>query len=373
MLGFPTKPQNGVVTTQEKYLKRLEEVLGGIGDAPGDHPADLAGPQDVEEMLKQAEEPAPLDPGPALATAKAAQDQAVPDLDEAARKIAGTLMGALAQVVRDVHRKVESKHSALETTAVTVSRLSADVAQAAGQLAVLSTKAEEAALEQALLGSRSVEFGDRLSLVEQNSKRISERLDEIVAGQEAATRQIQGCANSLAALDARVVEICQRLEIVQSTVESQATAGARLNSLYEKLDQFSQSLSGQIEAHEKLIHALRSEVKQPTGVVERILGVLKGIDLRQEDRFPFDAPIKVRVDGESDGVNYGRIVNASERGLGLSMEKPLLIGTSIQVEVNNSLLAGKVLYSLPQGDRHAAGVRLSQPLPGVPGWPKRAA
>jgi len=168
--------------------------------------------------------------------------------------------------------------------------------------------------------------------------------------------------NSIAALDDRASQLARGLESLESAIGSQAAVGARLNSLCEKLDQFTQGLSGRIDSQEEQVHVLRTEMKQPVGMVERILGALRNLDLRKETRFAVDEAVKVTVGGESGEAFSGRIVNASENGIGLSMEKPLPVGASIQVEVNNSILNGKILYSAAKGDRYALGVQLIQPL-----------
>jgi CTP-dependent riboflavin kinase len=85
--------------------------------------------------------------------------------------------------------------------------------------------------------------------------------------------------------------------------------------------------------------------------------------LRRETRFPSDKAVKVVVCGEQEAVVGGRIVNASENGLGLTQETPTQVGSQVRIDVDDMVLAGEVVHCQGQGNGYAVGLRLAAPLP----------
>jgi hypothetical protein len=374
MISLLTKPQNGN-TTQEMYRRRLGEVLGSaeVEEASECRPAESL---DLPEAAQQSEEsavcPTPIpdtdgrDATSADSCAQSGQNLKEPsgevELEQAARQIADTLIGTLGRAIQDVHRQVTSDHTKLAVTDETILRLSTELRDVNTSLSTLSARVESTALDHAGLGSRLSEFDGRMSEEELGSKQTRERLDRLFTGQEATTQQIQACTGTLSALETRVLQLCERLESVDVSLQSQIATGARLTALCEKLDQIHQSLAARVESHGEMIHLLRSEVRQPLGMLERVLGSLRALDLRKESRFPVDESATVTIEGEPETVMAGRIVDASESGLGLVLETPLRCASKVRVDVNSNSFPGTVSYCLPKGEKHAVGVKLSQQL-----------
>ncbi len=246
----------------------------------------------------------------------------------------------------------------------TVLQLSTEIHQVNTEVSTLSTRVEALAEEQTQLGPKLTELDGRMSEEEQGSKQMHERLDKLFGGQEATTQQIQACTGTLSALEARILRLCERLDSLDASLQSQIATGTRVSSLCEKLDQLHQSLAERVDSHEGLIQVLRSEIRQPVGMLETALGSLRALNLRKENRFPVDEPVTVTIDGEPETEMAGRIVDASENGLGLVLEAPLQPASRVRVDVNDTSLTGIVAYCLPKGEKNAVGLKLSQSLHG---------
>ena len=387
-------------STREMYRKRLEEVLSDGEEAAEWSPAEsLVLPEVVLEAL---ESEACVAPAPDIDGQVSGQDSNLTDhsarseqnatyssegvgLHQAARQIADTLVGTFGQAIQDVHRRVAADHTRLEAAAGTMLQLSGEIRQvnadvstfstrvealALGQtqlgsnLSTFSTRVDALAMEQTQLGSNLTEIDGRMSEAEQGSKHVHERLDKLFAGKEATALKVQACTGTLSALEARILQLCERLESLDVSLQSQIATGTRLSSLCEKLDQLHQSLAERVGSHEDMIQMLRSEVRQPVGMLERILGSLRALDLRKEARFPVDELVTVTTDGEPETEIAGRVVDASENGLGLVLETPLPPASKVRVDVDGTSLTGTVSYCLPNGEKHAVGLNLSQPLHG---------
>jgi hypothetical protein len=379
MISLLTKPQNGNTTTQESYRRRLEEVLGNaeVGEESEPRPAELRHLPDAEqEALEPATTPTSVadtdgqDTGRketltgsgALSVQESKDSSGAVGLEHAAKQIANTLVGTLGRAIQDVHRQVSTDHTKLASTDEAVLRLSTEISGVNTTVLTLSARAEATALEQVGMASRLSEIDGRMTGQEQGSMQMRERLDSLFTGQEATTKQVEACAGTLSTLEARVLQLCERLEGLDAGLQSQIATSARLTALCEKLDQFHQSLAARVDSHGDMIHLLRSEVRQPIGMVERVLGSLRSLDLRKENRFPVDESAQITIEGEPETVIAGRVIDASESGLGLLLDTPLGCANKIRVDVNNRSLTGSVSYCLPKGDKHAVGVKLSHPL-----------
>ena len=380
MISLLTKPQNGNTTTQVSYRRRLEEVLGNAQQVEGDPeylPSEsLDLPEAAQEALEPATDPTPVpeadgqDTGrnETLADSGARSAQNSKDssggveLEQAAQQIANTLVGTLGRAIQDVHRQVSTDHTRLASTDEAILRLSTEVSGVNTTVLTLSARAEAIALEQVGMASQLSEIDGRMTGQEQGSEQMRERLDSLFTGQEATTKQVEACAGTLSTLEARVRQLCERLEGLDAGLQSQIATSVRLTALCEKLDQFHQSLAARVDSHGDMIHLVRSEVRQPVGMVERVLGSLRSLDLRKENRFPVDESAQITIEGEPETVIAGHVIDASESGLGLLLDTPLRCATKIRVDVNNRSLTGAVSYCLPKGDKHAVGVKLSHPL-----------
>jgi len=168
MLNLLNRSPNGNTNTQEMYRKRLEEVLGGTDENPEGHPDNLGELRDLAGEVAQTNSPHQ----PGFETPRINKTTGQLELDQVARQIADALVGTLGTAIQDVGRTVAADHSALETAADTLSRLSNEVRDVAYQTGELSSKFETLAHEQSQTGVKLAEMGDRLVLVSRASTRL---------------------------------------------------------------------------------------------------------------------------------------------------------------------------------------------------------
>jgi hypothetical protein len=86
------------------------------------------------------------------------------------------------------------------------------------------------------------------------------------------------------------------------------------------------------------------------------------MDSRSQPRLETDEPVHVTVLGECDTKFLGRITNSSTRGIGLVVDRRVLLGSAVKVEWGHTLLLGEVRYCRPEGDGFAIGLDLEHAL-----------
>jgi hypothetical protein len=83
---------------------------------------------------------------------------------------------------------------------------------------------------------------------------------------------------------------------------------------------------------------------------------------RREARFSIDQPVEVVVFGSPDLHLSGKIHNASGRGIGLQLEQRLPPGTTLKINLADSILLGEVIYCRAKADCWYAGIELEHAL-----------
>ena len=89
------------------------------------------------------------------------------------------------------------------------------------------------------------------------------------------------------------------------------------------------------------------------------------MDQRREPRFQIDQSVIVTVLGELPLKMHGRVRDASGRGLGLVVPRPVEPGAAIRIELDDSLVLGEAIYCRTDHGSHFIGVELDQVLVGL--------
>ena len=168
--------------------------------------------------------------------------------------------------------------------------------------------------------------------------------------------QVQGCVRHIATLDARVRELISRVDTMDAGSRFQTEATDRLTELCDRLEKAVQLLNERQASQDRTNQSLRDEIRQGGGLLDRLVGTLRGIDLRKEPRVVTEEAVKVIVPGEPEAAIAGTVVNASQTGLGLILNAPVPVGSEIHLEVDGALLSGRVSYCRSQGNGYAAGL-----------------
>lgn len=93
-------------------------------------------------------------------------------------------------------------------------------------------------------------------------------------------------------------------------------------------------------------------------------------DRRREPRIQANAPALVQTLGRSAKTNgrphLARIVDMSSKGIRLHTETPLIAGSVVQVEVDDTMVLGEVCYCVPgSSSAFNVGVLAKQSLVGL--------
>jgi hypothetical protein len=87
------------------------------------------------------------------------------------------------------------------------------------------------------------------------------------------------------------------------------------------------------------------------------------LERREELRLSINVPVTVTVLGmHSDGIMKAQVLDASGKGMKVSVPLPIAAGAAVQVEAGDSLFLGEVCYSEPAEGGYIVGLTLSHSL-----------
>jgi hypothetical protein len=221
-------------------------------------------------------------------------------LDQVAEQIAEGLTGILAQTAKGLQARAENDRATLETIAESVARVSEEILQI-------------------------------------------------------RTEGVSG-------LDARFLALSERVEALDGSLRTQRETVRELASFCSKLEHTHRLREERWDSQERALRMLEEEFRQRGGVLERIVGAFRNFDLRRERRFPVEKAVKVAAFGEQDVVTSGHVVDASQSGLGLVLEAPVPVGAEVRVEVDGTMISGRVTHCRSQDDKFAAGLGSARQL-----------
>jgi len=177
--------------------------------------------------------------------------------------------------------------------------------------------------------------------------------------------------------ESRVDEISLELRDVRTQValararlEAIASLADRLSGLEARIDRIDgapgsaelEALVARVDAQEREIRELREQLRERGVLLEKVLAYLPSVDMRREPRFSFDETVRVTLVTERERPAAGRVVNVSNKGLGLVLGDDLPVGAEVEADINEVLVRGRIVHSRREGDRFAVGVSLDQPI-----------
>ncbi len=299
MFKSENQQKNGDGATRARYLSRLSVVLS---DGPTS-----AGSQEVCAFAPEPAEPAApglndqrYDEAPAAFSDHTDAEQGElchpgrVRLDQVAEQIAEGLTGILAQTAKGLQARAENDRATLAAIAESVARVSEEILQI-------------------------------------------------------RTEGVSG-------LEARLLALSERVEDLDGSLRTQRETVCELASFCSKLEQTQRLQEERWDSHERALRMLEEEFRQRGGVLERIAGAFRNFDLRRERRFQVEKAVTVVALGEQDVVTAGHVVDASESGLGLVLEAPVPVGAEVRVEVDGTMISGRVTHCRSHDDKFAAGL-----------------
>jgi len=89
------------------------------------------------------------------------------------------------------------------------------------------------------------------------------------------------------------------------------------------------------------------------------------VEQRREPRFEADQAVHVIILTESRERLPARVRNASGRGLGLIMSRPVPSGAPLRIELDDAMVLGEAIYCRDEPDGFFVGIELDQMLVGL--------
>ena len=86
----------------------------------------------------------------------------------------------------------------------------------------------------------------------------------------------------------------------------------------------------------------RQEIQPRFGTVPPVTGEVSGVERRVASRVELDAPVRVTLLNGNITAHAGRFVNASARGMKITMGSELFVGTRIRVDCGDHAIVGEV-------------------------------
>lgn len=223
-------------------------------------------------------------------------------------------------------------------------------AEVIAESAIEAAPTEAPSPERPQFGPAAERIAEALTgMVSSASKDLQARTDLLLD-------QVQGCTRHLATLDARVRELMSRVDIMDAGSRFQTQASDHLTELCGRLEKAVQLLNERQTSQDRTNQSLRDEIRQGGGLLDRLVGTLRGIDLRKEPRVVTEEAVKVIIPGDPEVTIAGTVVNASQTGLGVILEAPVPVGGEIRLDVDGTQLSGKVSYCRSQGNEYYAGL-----------------
>jgi hypothetical protein len=103
------------------------------------------------------------------------------------------------------------------------------------------------------------------------------------------------------------------------------------------------NILGLLRLQEEGVRMGRQEVQARFGTVHPVAGELSGVERRVAGRVALDAPVRVTLLNGNNTPYAGRFVNASARGMKITMGSELFVGTRVRVDCGDHAIVGKVL------------------------------
>jgi len=357
---------------RSRYLSHVTEVLSSSGECAADD-SQVDQPESDEAVPGAFLLPSPppsdyeamqgggsLRPPTALERTQDDRPQAEPRIPNGVRQIADALAGMLWEAIQELSRQAGYDTLQLMNTAERMSCISTEILKIRSDLEVLSSSTHMLEGRDDELRSELTSLQNRTSL---ESTSTRQHLHNVLTAQEQTTQAIHASSGVTSDLQSRILKVSEGIRALDQNLRAQAEETVRLNSSCTRLELAYEGLKQRLYAQDEAIEAVRAEVRQPRGLMDRLLGSLRTLDMRREPRLPCDRAVQVFVSGEGAEAVPGRIIDASTHGLGLVMSQAVRVGSEVRVDLEGTLLSGRVTRCESRGTEYVVGVHLAQPQP----------
>jgi hypothetical protein len=311
---------------REGRLTHLGELLSFQPevDAPsspqGTEPVVTPPEADVAGALTSSGAEALADPAEPPVQPPVRQEAEVPGFQDAARDIANTLVSTIAVSLGEVNRRAES--------------------------------------ERVRLDAATEGLGRAMDTVRQ----VGESLETIQRAQLASATEVQSVLARLSAVESQIAEAGKRLDSLAEKAQQQLDSLASLGAASAGLTHAQQSLNARLLLTERALRAADMERRKRDVTWERFVASLGNLEMRGDKRVPACENVRALVLGEQEVSVNAHIVDVSDRGLGLSMETEVAVGSRIKIDIEDASLCGTVRYCRPQDGAYSVGLLLEQPI-----------
>ncbi len=86
---------------------------------------------------------------------------------------------------------------------------------------------------------------------------------------------------------------------------------------------------------------------------------------RREPRFEVDQAVELTILTEPRTRLEARVRNASGRGLGLTVSRPVQAGVPVRIELDDGMVLGEAIYCRGEQDGFFVGIEMDQVLVGL--------
>ncbi|HSW48790.1 MAG TPA: PilZ domain-containing protein, partial [Bryobacteraceae bacterium] len=179
--------------------------------------------------------------------------------------------------------------------------------------------------------------------------------------------QLRRLRAETSALGARVPDLHQMVDRLDTSLKSLSQTVVALSSRHEILMQSQAALEQRLAEQASLIGRVQADGARAGSLLDRFLASLQTLDGRAESRRDVDREVMVARVGQPEPPIRGRVVDASSSGLGLSLPAAVPPGAQVQLEIENVSLVGQVARCRPNGESYSVGLSSVRPIEAGPG------
>ena len=158
-------------------------------------------------------------------------------------------------------------------------------------------------------------------------------------------------------MDTQVTALAQAVEGLAKNLQSYGQAASGVSAFCERVVESQESVNARLDEQALTIEQLTADAAHRGSLVDNLISSLRGLDARRELRQDVGHDVKVAMIDEMEVSIGGRVVNASDSGLGLRLESPVPLGSRLSLDVGGTQLVGVVAYCRKQGASHSVGLK----------------
>ncbi|MFB3777097.1 MAG: PilZ domain-containing protein [Bryobacteraceae bacterium] len=227
------------------------------------------------------------------------------------------------------------------------------------------TESEPPALKELRAAFDALEGRCKEDAAEQRTTRsqILELLDFRTDGLE----QLRRLRGEMSALGTRVPGLHQVVDRIDTSLKSLSQTVVALSSRHESLLESQAALEQRLAEQQSALGKIQADSLRTGRLLDRFFTSLQMLDARVDGRHSVDKEIKLVKVGQEASSIAGRVVDASNNGLGLTLPAAVPPGTQVHLEIDTVALVGQVAHCRQNGESYSVGLSSVRPLEARPG------